>query len=590
MSFEANKSGVFSRRVFIVLCFKAVAFILIFGRLFYLQIISHRKYKEQSINNYSKYFIIPPDRGIIYDCHGEKIAYNTKYWRVIHKNILKTPDVIKKTLDILVIPEENQQYILEQYRTYPFEEFIVYEFLSEKQVINIELNLKNLQGIFIDTGRARAYRNSFAYSNLVGYVRYPTLADLQAGVSKHPDIKVGASGLERYFNDTLTGRHGRKAVEVNAYGHKVRDLFYEEPMDGQSLNLTIDAGLQEYMYSLTDKSAMSSVVMDIQTGNILSMISSPTFNSEQISQKISKDDWSSIALNPKKPMFNRAYQARYVLGSVFKIPVAITALKHGIDPKKKFKCTGTHFIGNRLLRCWNEKGHGMVDMHTGIKQSCNIYFYNLAEYIDASQIKAVSHILGLEQIYKNLPLTEQVKGIIPDAHWAKLLQRSWYKGDLANMVIGQGSVMSTTLQLAVMISRFASGKMITPNLIAGSTVIDTPIDIDEEILSIVRNGVSAVVNEPGGTSFWQRIDDPLFRYAGKTGTAQVVSKYVKKGQDYTVEEEKPHGLFVGYAPLINPKYAIATIYENGGYGASSALPFSKKVLIYLKKQYEQQPK
>lgn len=590
MSFETVKTTTFSRRLFIILVFKIIILTIILGRFIFLQLIKHKEYKERSIKNYSKYFIIPPDRGIIYDCNGKKIAYNASYWRVIHKNIKKDPETIAKTLDIIGISAKNKEIILKEYTKHPFEEFIVYEYLTPQQITNIELNLKNLDGIFTDTGQARHYKDVFAYSNLIGYVKYPTTRDLQSGISSHPDIKVGAKGLERYYNQSLTGKPGMKSIEVNAYGHKIKDLSYQKQTAGESLNLTIDGNLQEFMYKATGKMAMSSVVIDIPTGNILALISCPTFNVEKLSQKISEEEWNAIIENPKKPMFNRAYQAQYALGSIFKIIVATTALKHKVDPNQTFKCTGKHRIGNRIVRCWKEEGHGMMNLHDAIKNSCNVYFYNMVEFLDASQIREVAHIFGLEQIYKNLPFEDQTKGIIPDAHWAKLLQKSWYKGDLANMVIGQGSVMSTSLQLAIMIARLASGKEVIPNLIQGNEQTFEDLTIDKEIIEKVQKGVYAVVNEKGGTSYWQRIWDKNFQYAGKTGTAQVVSKYVKKGDKYTVEHEKPHGLFTGYAPFSNPKYAIATICENGGYGSSSALPFSKKVLVYLKERDEKQNK
>ncbi len=584
MSLDAKKIGTFSRRAFIIAILKLSAFIIIFGRLFYLQVFAHRKYLDKSTNNFTKKFIIPAKRGLILDCNGQKIAYNSKYWRVIHKGRQKDLETIEKTLDILQVPKEGQGFILNQYRKTPFEEFVVYEFLTEGQLTDIELNLSDLPGIYSMEGIARYYKHPTYYSNIVGYVRTPTLDDINTGKSKHPDIKIGATGLERYYNSDITGEFGYRTIETNAFGHNIRELATVEPNDGTDIKLSVDSRIQEFMGELALDATMSSVLIDITTGGILGIISSPTFNAEKLSQKISHHEWSEILKDPRDPMFNRAYQAKYAPGSTFKIVVAMAALERGFDPNKTFYCNGSHKAGSHTFRCWKPSGHGKINLHDAIRMSCNVYFYNLADYINSNDIQVSGTALGLNQVYPNLPFYSQAKGLIPDEKWANKLKKGWYKGDLINTIIGQGSVTCTTLQLSTMIARIASEKKIIPTMQVKTTAFES-LNLAPQGLLTLKNGLWNASNSPGGTSYSGRITEPGFEFAGKTGTAQVVSKYVKLGTAYKVLEEKPHGLFVGFAPFHAPRFAIATIYQNGGYGATCALPFSRKILYYAQKLY-----
>jgi len=584
MSFDVKKVGVFSRRAFIVTVLKLLAFFIIFGRLFHLQVFSHKKYLDKSTNNHTKSFVIPPKRGMIFDINGERIAYNAKYWRVVFKGKKKNFSVVQNVLNILEVSQVQQEYILEQYKKNPFEEFVIYEFLSQSQLTNIEINIPSLPGIYAVEGVARYYKNDIAYSNIIGYVRTPTFDDIQKGRSEHPDIKIGATGLERVYNKALTGIQGYKIVETNAFGHKISDLSTQDPKSGEDITLTLDSRVQEFMALLSNGEKMSSVLMDVRTGNILGMVSSPMFNSEKLSQKISQDEWQEIAKDPQKPMFNRSYQAQYPPGSVFKIIVALAALENGFNPNKQFYCNGKHKIGRQVFRCWKPQGHGKVNLHNAIKYSCNVYFYNFADYITSSNIKDVAVKLGLNQIYSSLPLVGQATGLVPDEDWASAVKKFWYKGDLVNTIIGQGSVSCTTLQLATMISRIAFEKKVDPCMEIKNNAFDS-LSVSGENLLILKSALFDGSNTPGGTSFGGRIAEEGFQFAGKTGTAQVVSKYVRLGDEYKIEYEKPHGLFAGFAPFHDPKFAIATIYENGGYGASSALPFSRKLLYYIQKLY-----
>ena len=584
MSLDTKKIGTFSRRVFIISILKLTAFVIIFGRLFYLQVFAHRKYLDKSTNNFTKKFIIPAKRGLILDCNSQKIAYNSKYWRVIHKGRKKDFETITKTLDILAVPKDKQDFILNHYKKNPFEEFVVYEFLNPKQLTDIELSLPELPGIYSMEGVSRYYKNPTAYSNIVGYVRTPTMDDINTGRSKHPDIKIGATGLERYYNEQITGAYGYRTIETNAFGHNIRELTTVDPIDGSDIKLTIDSRIQEFMGELALNNTMSSVLIDIPTGGILGIISSPTFNAEKLSQKISQEEWTQITQDPRNPMFNRAYQAQYAPGSTFKIIVAMAALNKGFDPSKTFHCNGTHKAGSRTFRCWKPNGHGRLNFHDAIRVSCNVYFYNLADYINSTDIQKSGTELGLNQILPNLPFYSQAKGLIPDENWAHKIKRGWYKGDLINTIIGQGSVNCTTLQLATMIARIASEKKVIPKITLSNSSF-TDLNLSKEALLTLKNGLWSASNSPGGTSYSGRIAESGYEFAGKTGTAQVVSKYVKLGTAYKVLEEKPHGLFVGFAPFNDPRFAIATIYENGGYGASCALPFSRKILYYTQKLY-----
>lgn len=545
-----------------------------------MQVLSHKKYFEKSVNNHTKTFIIPPERGIIFDDNNHKLAYNGKYWQLIIKNRKKDFNTVKQTLNILEVPPQSQQYILEQYKKNPFEDFIIYEFLTQDQVTNISINIPHLDNIYLVEGMARYYIHNTAYANLLGYVRTPTVADIQSGISKHPDIKIGAGGVEKSFNDALTGAHGQRVIEVDAFGHKMKDVSSSPPTNGQDLKLTINHQVQEFMSQLANGRRMSSVLMNIQTGGIIGMASSPSFDSGKLSQKITNDEWVSIINNPEKPMLNRAFQAIYQPGSIFKIIVALASLEQGVNPEKEFYCNGTHRVGRKVFHCWKNGGHGRVNFNGAVQQSCNVYFYNMAEYITVDDIKKTALKLGMHQIFESIPLAGQRSGYIPDT----TLQKHWRKGDLINTIIGQGLTGCTTLQIATMMARIASGKIIMPYIQEhGNTFTELPVN--SEHLDTLRHALIDASNTRGGTSYYGRIKEFGYEFAGKTGTAQVVSKFVMQGEAYKKDSEKPNGLFSGFAPYYNPKFSIATICENAGYGSTTALPFSSAVLYYAQKLY-----
>ncbi|MFT4968217.1 MAG: penicillin-binding protein 2 [Candidatus Deianiraeaceae bacterium] len=585
MSFDTKKVGVLSRRVFILSTLKILAFCIIFGRLFNLQVLAYRKYLDKSNNNHTKSFVIPPERGLILDANGEKIAYNAKYWRVIIKSRKKDFENLYKTLDILEVPKSSQEYFVNLYKKNPFEDFIVYEYLTPRQLINIEVNLPYLRDVYAVEGIARYYRHSRAYSNILGYVKSPTVDDIRSGRSKHPDIKIGANGIERIYNDSLSGVHGYNVIETDAFGYKVRDLSIKPSISGEDISLTLNVKVQEFMSELAGTNVVSSSVVNIQTGNIIGIVSSPNFNSERLSHKITQMEWRGIVEGNDNPMLNRAYQATYAPGSLFKVVVALTALLKGINPKKTFHCNGKHKVGRRTFHCWKRQGHGKMDLHNAIKHSCNVYFYNLADYINEDDIYDVAvNVLGFSDVFDTVPFIGQKSGLIPNSKWARESNKSFYRGDLINMVIGQGNVLCTVLQLSIMMARIASGKKVMP-FIENNNKSFPSLDISEENLAILRAALYDGANTVGGTSYRSRIYEKQYKFAGKTGTAQVVSKFVSD-REYKIANEKPHGLFGGFAPFDNPKFAISTVYEKGGYGARTALPFSSNVLYYVQKLYD----
>lgn len=584
-SFDVKKVSIFSRRIFIITALKSFAFFIIIFRLFHLQIFSYKKYLEKSNDNRVKSFIIPPNRGIIMSSDGKKIAYNSTYWRVIYKGNSKNSQTISKVLHILAIPEEKHAHILKQYTHNIFDEFIIYEFLTESQLTAIEINIPILKDVYITEGVARYYKDSMAYSNIIGYVRFPTENDMKTGKSKHPDIKLGVMGIEGIHNDTLTGTYGVKVVETNALGQKVQNLSIVKPISGSDITLTLDTRIQEFMLSLSGNRTMSSVIMNSTNGNILGIVSSPTFDANKFSQRISSEEWNDIIHDKRKPMFNRVYQAQYPPGSIFKIIIAIAALQNGYNPERKFYCNGSHQVGRQTFRCWKPTGHGKMDLHNAIKHSCNVYFYNLADYITLGNIYETATELGFHQTYDSIGLTGQVPGFIPSEKWASLtLKGSWFKGDLINTIIGQGSVLCNALQLCVAMARISSGKKVFPYTDVADKTFEN-LALAEENLAFIKNAMFDGANTPGGTSYASRIVDTRYQFAGKTGTSQVISKYVKLGEKYKVEYETPNGLFAGFAPCHSPTFSIATIYENGGYGSSCALPFASKVLYYTQKLY-----
>ena len=584
MPFDAFRFKVFSRRVFIVSSLQIIGFIIIIGRLFKFQILDYNYFKNRSDGNRIKSNIIPPLRGLIFDRDGKIVAENKDYYRIILKKSGYKNDIleIEKLSKVLGFKEDGKRALMLEYnRNRGQKEFIIYRYLNRKELLNVEFNLHLFKNISVGIGSARVYSNSFSLSNLLGYViQVPTSEAKKKKYIIHPDIKIGAEGLEKIYDNELIGKAGAEYFEVNASGFKIGDLAKVNPINGKDLTFSFSSKIQNFAYHLCKGLKASVVLMDINTGEILTMISTPSFDINLLSKKVDTETWNSLINDPKKPLVNRPIQSAYAPGSIFKVITALVALEGGINPKEKVACTGSTTIYGMQRRCWLKTGHGKLDLHSAIKHSCNMTFYNIGTKFDVAKFHKMAKEFGVGEIFEDFEFKNQNKGINPSDKWKKEnLKEPWFPGDTVNLAIGQGFIKMTALQIAVMMSRIASvGKMVEPTIQFNSNTAFPQINVNPEHIKFVKSALFDATNTEGGTSYYSRIRDKGLEFCGKTGTAQVVSKFLEK-HEYT-EATRPHGIFGAFAPFENSRFSAGVIVENGGFGSAVAAPIGKNLLYF----------
>jgi penicillin-binding protein 2 len=439
-------------------------------------------------------------------------------------------------------------------------------------------------------GTARYYPDGEAVGHLLGYVAAPTQEQARAETDPLlavPGFKVGKDGLERSQEKALRGKAGARRVEVNASGRVVRDLDTVPDKPGDSLVLTIDRELQVFTSQRLQSESASAIVMSVDTGEILALASVPGFDPNSFSDGISKTEWGALTGDERNPLMNKPSRGQYPPGSTFKMITALAALESGlITPENRYSCNGRYRLGNNTWHCHKRRGHGGVNMLSGIFQSCDVYFYNIGRAIGADKIAEMSRRFGLGETF-DLPIPWQKKGLVPDPAWKqKKYGKDWLVGETLNYSIGQGYLLTTPLQLAVMVSRIASGRAVVPKLMRGGAEpeIAPLLDVNAEHLALIRQGMSDVVNGRGGTATGSKLKIAGFQMAGKTGTAQVrrITKEerrrgVRKNENLAWRE-RDHALFVAYAPVENPRYACAIVVDHGGSGSKAAAPVARDIL------------
>ena len=582
-----------NRRAFFLLLGKLSFFSILSWRLFNIQIKNSKQYQMLSTNNQIDVKIIYPLRGLIMERSGKVVATNLKVFDLYIiperiKNLNETLNILSNFVDISF--HKKREVIKLSKNIRKFEKIIIIENLSWKTLELIEANKNYLPGIELIEDFQRIYPENEFFSHLLGYVNKPSRMDLSLPyISKMPLLNIGQQGLEKTFNEKLVGKPGNKEVEVNASGRIIREISKQLSLKGEDIIISLDSNLQKYSINrLREHRAGSIVVMDIITGDILSMASLPNFNSNLIIKKPNNKYWDSLLKNPLSPLTDRSIQGLYSPGSTFKMIVAIAALKNGaINSQTKVICMGKISFGDRIFHCWKNNGHGKMDILSAIQESCDVFFYNLSIKVGIDKIAEVAKDFGLGQTYP-FNLKNQKKGIIPSKKWKKeYLNEGWYGGETLLAAIGQGYVLTTPLQLAVMTSRIASGGMkITPS------IIKNPIKKEFEIMKkysneikIIQKAMFKVVNEKKGTA--NRSQSKNFSFSGKTGTSQVkkITLLERESENFRKSEvewkNRDHALFVGYMPTDKPKYAISVIIEHGGSGASVAAPIAKDVFEFI---------
>jgi penicillin-binding protein 2 len=471
----------------------------------------------------------------------------------------------------------------------------VAENLTWKDFAKISVNLPSLPGIIPEVGLTRHYQEYESYAHIVGYVGPISDKDLESEkpvdpVLQIPKFQIGKVGVEKKLEAHLRGRAGVSKVEVNASGRVMRELNRTQGKSGENIHLTIATNLQKFASERLKGMSASSVLIDIKSGDILSLVSTPSYNPNNFVLGISHSDWNDLLNDERKPLLNKATSGAYPPGSTFKMVVAAAALELGlIGLNDKIFCAGFYELGSRKFHCWLKGGHGKLTLQEGIQKSCDVYFYEVARKVGVKRIGDMARRLGLGQAY-NLPLTGLSKGFVPTKKWKKeRFGTSWLVGDTLNVGIGQGFSLATPLQLAVMTARLASGKEVTPNIIKNSNKNpDNPKDlsIKENTLVAIRKGMFDVLNEKDGTAFNFRTTDENFLIAGKTGTSQVRRITREEREEGVIKNEdlpwkmRDHALFTCFAPYKNPKYALSVVVEHGGSGSKVAAPIARDIMLF----------
>jgi penicillin-binding protein 2 len=600
LELEGDRYRNLTRRALMLGGGQALLMAALIGRMYQLQVLDSDQYQLMAEQNRIDLRLISPLRGRILDRWGEELATNRLSYRIsiIQEQTTDTLQTLLRLGQLIPVSDDRIERVLKQSkRSRSFLPVTVAENLTWEEFARVNAKLADLPGVYPDAGQSRFYPHSTDFTLLVGYVGPVTeneLLDLPEDPAfLLPEFRMGKRGLERVFNDELRGSPGSRRVEVNALGREIRELNRDDGMAGQDLRLTVDRELQQFAMQRLGEQSASAVVMDIHTGEIVVMASAPGFDGNEFNHGISHENWQGLLADPRNPLLNKAVQGRFPPGSTFKMIVAMAALEQGIiSPGHTAHCNGKLPFGDHTFHCWKRGGHGTVDLNGALEQSCDVYFYKLAKRLDVDAIAEMAHRFGLGEI-TGLEIDGEEPGLVPSREWKRQkFGEKWHTGETLNTSIGQGYLLATPLQLAVMTSRIANGGVgVKPTLrkqdpLLADQLVAQPGDIgvSERALNAAQKGMISVMEGPRGTARRSQLRVDGHRMAGKTGTAQVrrISKRERE-EGVRKDYEKPwverdHALFVAYAPIDNPAYAVAIVVEHGGGGSSVAAPIAHDVM------------
>lgn len=591
MERDGARHKVVSRRALLLGGGKIGLLSLLVGRMYYLQVLESDQYQMLAEENRININLLPPPRGRILDRFGQELASNRQNYRAVL--VPERAKEIELTLDqlavIFPINEHQRRRIMRDIaRHKPFVPITVAENLTWEQFVRLNVLLPELPGVQPEVGESRFYPTTTHTAHLVGYVAAVSEKELTGDpLLELPGFRIGKSGVEKAFDETLRGRAGSSRVEVNAYGRIIRELARQDGEPGADVVLSIDAGLQEAISRRMEDESGSAVVMDIHSGEILSLVSTPAYDPNAFNLGLSGKAWRALVNHPRSPLINKAIAGQYPPGSTFKMIVALAGLEAGaITPQQRVFCRGFVQLGNARFHCWRHRygGHGWMDMNQAIAQSCDVYFYELAKRLGVDRIAEMSRRFGLGENF-DIELNGERRGLIPTSDWKLAVTGvPWQKGETLITGIGQGYVLATPLQLAVMTARLANGGVaVTPRLVrkptanSPETAARPSVGVTQAHLNIVLDAMSEVVNGKRGSARRYKLDDDVgLLMAGKTGTAQVrrITKSERQAggklADDTPWKERDHALFVSFAPVSAPRYAAAVVIEHGGSGTLAA--------------------
>jgi penicillin-binding protein 2 len=581
---ESSQVYTFTRRALVLGAAQGTLGAALIGRMAWISIAENERYQLLSESNRVQMQLLPPRRGWVVDRTGQPIAVNRSDFRVdLIPDRLKEPERIIAELTRLLDlpPDEVDRIKRELERAAGYQPVPVAENLPFEKFAAVTVREPELPGVAPQRGFSRFYPDGPAVGHLVGYVGTANKEEYQAEkipLLITPGFKIGKEGLEKTMEQRLRGRPGARRVEVTASGKLVRELATQTDRSGNTLRLTIDAGLQAYTARRLGEESGSVVVLDCLTGDILCMVSMPAYDPNNFSDGISQNEWKMLSQDERRPLTNKTLSGLYPPGSTFKPMVAMALLAAGVKPSETVGCGGGYRLGNRTFRCLGR--HGPMNMHRAIAKSCNTYFYAMGRRVGIDAITEMGQRLGFGQKF-DLPVVSQSYGTMPGDEWKqKKYKQEWTQADTLNTSIGQGYVIVNPLQLAVMSARIASGRAIQPRLVGIGHKPAPLLPFPAEHFEAVRGGMWEVVNG-NGTAGRSRLPFPDIAMGGKTGTAQV--RRITGGQrgQSGAWKYRDHGLFVCFAPTDNPRYAASVVIEHGMGGSRAAAPVAKDVLTYL---------
>ena len=612
------KSKLINRRMFLLTAGKALVLVGILGRLITLQINESKKYKTLSDKNRFREWKLAPERGVIKDYFDNEIASNRQVYQIhlIPENANSVEAVFVRLKTILNISDKKIFYLKKKIaKQKPWEPVIISDNLNWSEFSRVNLFLNELQGIEPIVSVARTY-NDNSSAHILGYVSQVSAKDLKE--KKYlkdmavPGIAVGKTGLEKRLDKEIIGEVGFQRYEVNAFGKRIKQIQVDQGQSGKNFKNTLDLEVQQYVSELLKNIAASVCVMDIYNGDIISMVSSPTYDPNAFVHGVDKAYWNTLIKDEKKPLINKAISGLYPPGSTIKTLVALSALENKIiSPSNTFQCTGKIELFGEKFHCWKKKGHGIMNMKTAIKRSCDVYFYEVARKLGVDRLSETAKKFGLGRRVFN-SFSEERSGVVPNTSWKKkYIGQNWYLGETLHSGIGQGYYQSTPIQLCLMTAQIANGgfeikpriifdekknnlkeylkfKNDNPNQPLPEELLVSNFDLkplfkNQENIKIVQEAMYSSSNEPGGTSYRSRLENKDYTFAGKTGSSQI-KRFTEEQREAEVKQEsldykdRDHALFVAFAPYNDPKYSISVVVEHGGSGSKAAAPIAKKVI------------
>ena len=602
-----TKLNSINRRMFIIAAAKIIIFGGIISRMFFLQVKQNDKYLTLSDKNRIREWKLAPVRGDFKDYFGNIIAGNFEAYELhmIPEEVEDFRYTIYRIKDLLNLSDNRFKKIVKKKNEIkPWETLVISNNLSWEDFSKINNHLYDLNGVKPVISISREYPYKEFYTHIIGYVSKANENDILSNkIIKEnfvPELKIGKTGLEKTFENQLIGSNSIERYEVNAYGRRINQLAFQKGDKGKTIQLTIDTKIQEFTNQLLSEKAGSICVMDIYTGSIIAMHSSPSFDPNLFVFGINEDDWQLIINNPMKPLVNKSIAGNYSPGSTIKPIVALSALENGIINKNfTVKCEGKTEMYGQTYHCWKKEGHGFLSLKNAMKQSCDSYFYEVARKLGVDRLSETAKKFGLGKEVFNGLFENEKSGLVPNTEWKKnVLGRNWLLGETIITGIGQGYIQTTPIQLCLVAAQIGNGGYkIYPKLVLNDREDKEHNDKymklykDDKNIKIIQEAMFSSTNEVMGTSYRSRIEDPKYQFAGKTGTSQVkrITAEERELDLKTFEipyDQRDHALYIAFGPYKNPRYALSIIIEHGGSGGSVAAPLAKKLFKMIIDRHE----